>query len=67
MKNLLNRFRSWATWVALAGALWLVLSAFGVPDKLGLTHDGWQAGLNALGALLAAFGVVNNPTDRENF
>ena len=67
MKNILSRFRSWATWVAVAGAVWVLLSAFGVPEKLGITSDGWNGALNALGALLTVFGIVNNPTDREKF
>ena len=67
MKDILNRFRSWATWVAVAGALWVLLSAFGIPAKLGITSDGWNAALNAVGGLLTVFGIVNNPTDRERF
>lgn len=67
MKEILERFKSWATWVAVAGALWVLLSAFGVPAKIGLTSEGWNAGLNALGTLLTVFGIVNNPTNREGF
>ena len=67
MKNILCRFKSWATWVAVAGAVWVLLSAFGVPEKLGVTADGWSAALDVLGSMLTLFGIVNNPTDRENF
>ena len=67
MKKLLERFKSWATWVAIAGAVWVALEAFGIPRKAGLTSQGWNAGLSALGTLLCAFGIVNNPTDREGF
>ena len=67
MKNILNRFKSWATWVAVAGAVWILLSAFGIPEKIGITAPEWNAALNALGALLTAFGILNNPTDRSNF
>jgi len=45
----------------------MLLSALGVAEKIGVTDEGWNAVLNAIGALLAAFGIVNNPTDRENF
>ena len=67
MKNVLNRFKSWATWVGVAGALWTLLSVFGVPEKIGITSDGWNAALTALGSLLTLFGIVNNPTDKEHF
>lgn len=67
MKKILSRFTSWATWVAVAGALWVILSAFGVPEKIGVTSEGWNAALNALGGLLTVFGIVNNPTDKEHF
>ena len=67
MKTVLTRFRSWATWVAVAGAVWMLLSAFGVPERIGLTSDGWCAALNAVGTLLTVFGIINNPADRERF
>ena len=62
-----NRFKSWATWLAAAGALWLLLSAFGVPEMIGVTETLWNTILNALGTLLVAFGILNNPTDNKNF
>ena len=67
MRNIFERFKSWATWVAVAGALWVLLSAFGVPEKIGITSEAWNAVLNALGTILTVFGIVNNPTDRERF
>ena len=62
-----NRFKSWATWVSVAGAVWLLLSALGLPEKMGITADLWNTVLNALGAILVGFGILNNPTDKENF
>ena len=62
-----NRFKSWALWVSVAGALWTILAAFGLPEKIGLTNETFNAVLNAVGAILIAFGIVNNPTDKENF
>ena len=66
-KELLFRLRSRATLAAIAGAVWLLLSAFGVPERIGLTSDAWNTVLRAVGTLLCAFGIVNNPSDRENF
>ena len=62
-----NRFKSWALWVSVAGAVWTILAAFGITENIGLTNETWNAVLNAVGAILIAFGIVNNPTDKENF
>ena len=62
-----NRFRSWALWVSVAGALWVIASAFGLPEKVGITESTFTRILDAIGSLLIAFGICNNPTDRENF
>ena len=60
-----NRFRSWALWVSIAGAVWTILSAFGVPEKVGVTNETYTTILNAVGGILIAFGIVNNPTNPE--
>lgn len=63
MKNILSRFKSWAVWVSIAA-----LVAFCVKEFCGVdissTVDGF---LNVLLPVLVAFGIVNNPTDRNNF
>lgn len=67
MQEILERFKSWATWVGLFGAIWLLLSTFGITEKIGITSEMWQALLNALGVILTTFGIVNNPTDPKHF
>jgi len=62
-----NRFRSWALWVSVIGAIWTILSAFGLPQKWGVTDEILQTILNAAGTILIGFGILNNPTDKENF
>ena len=59
-----NRFRSWVMWSGIAGALWLIASALGLPQKIGLTDGTYITIVNAIGAILTLLGVVNNPTDR---
>lgn len=61
-----NRFKSWALWVSVAGALWTILSAFGVPEMIGLDEPTFTTILNAVGSLLIAFGIVNNPTNKSS-
>ena len=62
-----NRFRSWAVWVSVAGAVWTILSAFGVPDKWGIGESTFKTVLDAIGTILIGFGILNNPTDADNF
>ena len=62
-----NRFKSWALWLSVAGALWVIASAFGLPQRAGLTEEKFQTVLNAIGTILIAFGICNNPSDKEKF
>jgi len=59
-----NRFRSWVMWSGIAGALWLIASALGLPQKIGLTNGTYISIVNAIGSILTLLGVVNNPTDK---
>lgn len=62
-----NRLRSWAVWVSVAGAVWVILQAFGLVEKWNLDHEMAKTIFNALGTILIGFGILNNPTDRLNF
>lgn len=64
MQNNQNRFRSWALWVSVIGAIWTILAAFGITEKIGITDETLQVILNAAGTILIGFGIVNNPTDK---
>ena len=61
-----NRFKSWALWVGVAGALWTVASLFGLTEAIGLTQEKFTKILDAVGVILIGFGIVNNPTDPEH-
>ena len=62
-----NRFKSVALWASVVGAIWIILSAFGLPAAWGLTSEVWTSVCNAIGTILVGFGILNNPTDAENF
>jgi len=62
-----NRFKSWAAWVALFALLGFILGNWGLFDTLGLTDETWKTLTGLILAAGAAFGILNNPTDRENF
>ena len=61
------RWRSWALWVSVAGAVWVILSAFGLPEKWGIQETTFKTVLDAVGSILIAFGICNSPKDRANF
>ena len=60
-----NRFKSWALWVSVAGAVWTILSAFGLTEQLGIEETTFKTVLDAVGVILIGFGIVNNPTNPE--
>ena len=57
-----NRFKSWALWLAIAALVVFVVKEFAGID-ISETVDGL---LNVLLPVLVAFGIVNNPTDKEH-
>ena len=63
IKNILSRFKSWAVWLSI-GALVVFCAKEFCGIDISSTVDGL---LDVLLPLLVAFGIVNNPTDKENF
>ena len=63
MKEFLNRFKSWAVWLAIGALIVFCAKEFGGIDISG-TVNGL---LDVLLPLLVAFGIVNNPTDSKHF
>lgn len=61
------RLRSWAVWLSIIGAVWTILSALGLPAKWGIEEGTFKTIVDAVGAILIGFGILNNPTDPENF
>ena len=58
-----NRFKSWALWTAIAA-----LVVFCVKEFAGIDIEPTVNGLmNVLLPVLVGFGIVNNPTDKQNF
>ena len=62
----MNRFKSWALWVSVAGALWTIANAFGLTQKIGINESTFKTVIDAVGVVLIAFGIVNNPTDANH-
>lgn len=62
-----NRLKSWALWVAVLGLVWNILDLFGLPQQWGIEEGTFKAVVDALGVVLVAFGIFNNPTDKAHF
>lgn len=62
-----NRFKSWALWTSVFGAVWIIMSATGLTTKIGIEEGTYKTILDAIGTILIAFGICNNPTDKDNF
>ena len=59
----MERFKSWALCTSIAALVVFCVKEFAGVDISG-TVDGL---LNVLLPVLVAFGIVNNPTDKEHF
>lgn len=62
-----ERYKSWALWLSVAGAVWTILSAFGIPEKIGVDKGMAKTVLDSIGSILIAFGILNDPTNKEGF
>lgn len=57
-----NRFKSWALWTSVGALVVFCVKEFAGID-ISETVDGF---LNVALPVLVAFGIVNNPTDKEH-
>jgi len=62
-----DRLRSKVAWAAIVGCIITIFSVFNVWDKIGITVTGFREIAASVGAVLAAFGVFNDPTNRDAF
>ena len=65
--NIKTRLKSWAVWLSVLGAVGVILNALGLFEAWGITSDAWQTIITAIGSILVGFGILNNPTDKQNF
>lgn len=62
-----SRWKSPVLWTSLAALLFFVLKTWGLLQWIGLNQDSYDQLISLVIAVLAAFGVINNPTDKQNF
>jgi uncharacterized membrane protein len=61
-----NRWKSPVLWTSLAALLYFLLKTFGLLEWIGISKDDFDELTSLIIAVLAAFGVINNPTDSQN-
>ena len=61
------RWRSWAVWVSVLGALWTIANAIGLTEKWGIQESTFKTIVDAVGVILMGFGILNNPTNPDAF
>ncbi len=62
-----SRWKSKVVWAAIAATLLTLLGNLGLYEALGISQEPLKQAVDAALSLLVAFGVLNNPTDAENF
>lgn len=62
-----SRWKSPVVWTSLAALLFFVLKTWGLLEWMGLDKNSFDELISLILAALAAFGVLNNPTDKEGF
>lgn len=61
------RWKSWAVWVSVLGAMWTIASALGLTEKWGIQEGTFKTIVDSIGVILTGFGILNNPTDPDHF
>jgi len=61
------RWRSWAVWVSVLGALWTIANAIGLTEKWGIQESTFKTIVDAVGVILMGFGILNDPTNPVAF
>ena len=62
-----NRLRSPVAWGTVVLLICLIFQSFGLYSYLGIEQNTLDKILNGIIAVLIAFGIFNNPTDKEGF
>lgn len=59
-----NRLKSPVVWTTL---LVLLFNKFALHEFIGLDEAGIHVVIDAIATILIAFGILNNPTDKEHY
>jgi len=62
-----NRFLSWTAWLTLLPIITMLGDTYGLWKIIGMPQDVFTKLFTAVGALLVAFGVFNDPTSKNTY
>jgi uncharacterized membrane protein len=62
-----ERFKSWAVWTSLVPVILILGDTYGLWNVINMPKTTFIQLLTSLGSALVTFGILNNPTDKENF
>ena len=62
-----NRWKSKVVWASILATILTLFGNLGLYETLGITQEPIQQSIDAVLALLVAFGVLNNPTDAKHY
>lgn len=62
-----NRWKSKVVWASILATILTLFGNLGLYETLGITQEPIQQTIDAVLALLVAFGVLNNPTDAKHY
>lgn len=62
-----NRWKSKAAWLSLLPIIILLGNAYGLWNIINMDAGSFEKLFLAIVAAAAAFGIFNNPTDKDNF
>lgn len=64
--NSQNRFKSKVLWSTIASALLLLLGEWGLYEAVGIEQELIQHTIDFILLCLVGFGIINNPSDKNN-
>ena len=62
-----NRFKSWVLWSSIAAQVIALLAFTGILKLIGITEEWANQVIGGVLQILVLVGVINNPTDKENW
>jgi uncharacterized membrane protein len=62
-----SRWRSKVAWSAVAALVFFILKNYGLLEPIGLTEESFQELTALIFAVLSAFAIFNNPTEKKGY
>ena len=62
-----NRFKSKVAWLTVLPVIVILGDTYGLWNVIGMSKDAFSQFFTSALAMLVAFGIFNNPTDKDGF